>query len=119
MRWEQFFWVVYGVGSTLFVFFLFKLGNAVASNRQETVERESEQSQGSDPAGKNRVSEVIGLRPNHTNRTPVQRATRLGETDPAEAVASIEAARDFLLTTGGFQTDSGVPMQAEQGRRSS
>ncbi len=42
MSWVAFFWILYGAGSTLFVIYLFKLGNRVASNRKELVRQEIE-----------------------------------------------------------------------------
>ena len=42
MSWAAVFWILYGVGSTLFVVYLFKLGNSVASNRKELVRQEIE-----------------------------------------------------------------------------
>lgn len=42
MSWAAVFWILYGVGSTLFVVYLFKLGNSVASNRKELVQQEIE-----------------------------------------------------------------------------
>lgn len=42
MLWATVFWVLYGVGSTLFVVYLFKLGNSVASYRKELVRQEIE-----------------------------------------------------------------------------
>ena len=42
MPWVAVFWIVYGVGSTLFVICLFRLGNAVASSRKELVRQEIE-----------------------------------------------------------------------------
>lgn len=37
MSWAAAFWILYGVGSTLFVVYLFRLGNSVASNRDDLV----------------------------------------------------------------------------------
>jgi hypothetical protein len=42
MSWAALFWIVYGVGSTLFVVYLFRLGKNVASNRKELVQQEIE-----------------------------------------------------------------------------
>lgn len=40
VSWVALFWILYGVGSTVFVIYLFKLGRTVASNRRELVEQE-------------------------------------------------------------------------------
>jgi Arc/MetJ-type ribon-helix-helix transcriptional regulator len=37
MSWAAVFWILYGVGSTLFVVYLFRLGNSVVSNRDDLV----------------------------------------------------------------------------------
>ena len=42
MSWLAVFWIVYGVGSTLFVVCLFRLANTVASSRKELVRQEIE-----------------------------------------------------------------------------
>ncbi len=116
MWWEQFFWVVYGVGSTLFVFFLFKLGNTVASNPEERIKHEIERPQRPgriSPAGGRGVT---GLSPDHTGRAPVARVTGVGEANRGDAVASLDATNEFLMTTGGFQADASVRRQTGQGR---
>lgn len=52
MIWALIFWVVYGVGSTLFVVYLFKVGRSVASNEKELIRQELERirAEGADPA---------------------------------------------------------------------
>ena len=117
MWWQEFFWIVYGVGSTLFVFFLFKLGNAVANNRQEPIQQEIEQ-----PQSSNRVRAVVGRgvtgrSPDHTERVSVQRAARASEANVGEAAASVETINEIGLAPGGLHTDSGVHRQTERGRR--
>lgn len=42
MSWAVVFWVLYGVGSTLFVFYLFRVGSAVASSQNALVKQEIE-----------------------------------------------------------------------------
>lgn len=116
MWWERFFWVVYGVGSTLFVFFLFKLGNTVASNREERIKHETERPQRPGripPAG---VRGGTRLSPDHAGRAPVGRVSGVGEANRGEAVASVDATNEFLMTTGGFQADASVRRQTDQGR---
>lgn len=117
MWWQEFFWIVYGVGSTLFVFFLFKLGNAVANNRQEPIKQEIEQ-----PQSSNRVRTVVGRgvtgrSPDHAERVSVQRAARASEAKVGEAVAAVEATNEIGLATGGFHAGSGLHRQTERGRR--
>ena len=42
MSWAAVFWILYGVGSTLFVVYLFRLGNSVVSPQDEFVEEQIE-----------------------------------------------------------------------------
>lgn len=117
MWWQEFFWIVYGVGSTLFVFFLFKLGNAVANNHQESIKQDIEQ-----PQSSNRARTVVGhgvtsRSPDHSERVPDQRAARARKAKVGEAVATVEANNEIGLATGGFHNGSGFHRQTEQGRR--
>ncbi|KPK35013.1 MAG: hypothetical protein AMJ66_02385 [Betaproteobacteria bacterium SG8_40] len=117
MRWEQFFWVVYGIGSTLFVFFLFKLGNAVAGDREESIKREIARPRNPEQKQTEVAPDAASAPQGHTGRPRVGSAVAAGEAKPNIAVASVDAAKEFLLTTGGFHAESGVHGQAEQGRR--
>jgi hypothetical protein len=45
MSWAAVFWILYGVGSTLFVVYLFRLGNSVVSSRDQLVEDEFQRNQ--------------------------------------------------------------------------
>lgn len=52
MIWALMFWTVYGVGSTLFVVYLFKVGSSVASNQKQLIQQELQRmrTEGADPA---------------------------------------------------------------------
>ena len=52
MIWALIFWAVYGVGSTLFVVYLIKVGRSVASNQKELIQQELQRirTEGADPA---------------------------------------------------------------------
>lgn len=52
MIWALIFWAVYGVGSTLFVVYLFKVGRSAASNEKELIRQELARmrAEGADPA---------------------------------------------------------------------
>lgn len=52
MIWALMFWTVYGVGSTLFVVYLFKVGRSVASNQKQLIQQELQRirNEGADPA---------------------------------------------------------------------
>ncbi|UCD67802.1 MAG: hypothetical protein JSW48_13405 [Betaproteobacteria bacterium] len=52
MNWALIFWAVYGVGSILFVVYLFRVGKSVASNQKEIIQRELRRirAEGADPA---------------------------------------------------------------------
>ena len=52
MIWALIFWVVYGVGSILFVVYLFKVGTSVASNQKQLIQQELQRirAEGADPA---------------------------------------------------------------------
>ncbi len=52
MIWALIFWAVYGVGSLLFVVYLFRVGRRVASNEKQLIEQELERmrAEGADPA---------------------------------------------------------------------
>ena len=116
MWWEEFFWVVYGVGSTLFVLFLFRLGNAVASNRHESIEQQSARPRSSDRI--RAAQDVTGRPSDHTDRTTVQHVARTGEANAVEAVASVEAMHEIVAANNGFLcTDSGAHRQAVQVHR--
>ncbi len=117
MWWEQFFWVVYGIGSTLFVFFLFKLGNAVAGNREESIEREIGRSRRPVDVPAVVARNVTGRSQDRTGRASVGSVVGSGDTNTGEAFASVDPTQEFLVNTGGFHADSGVRRQADQGHR--
>ena len=52
MIWALIFWAVYGVGSVLFVIYLFKVGRSVASNQKQLIQQELQRirAEGADPA---------------------------------------------------------------------
>ena len=79
MWWAAVFWILYGVGSTLFVIYLFKLGKSVASNRRDLVEQKivrlrtagSARAEQSGPGWAG--GETAESAPDHTKRLHVQR----------------------------------------------
>ena len=95
MSWVAVFWILYGVGSTLFVVYLFKLGQTVASNRKELVQQEIERIRNegaATPTGFNKGNRRAGSaepETDHTNRLHFQRVYR-----PDEAHVSIQSEGD-------------------------
>ena len=79
MSWAALFWIVYGVGSTLFVLYLFRLGKNVGSNRKELIQQEierirTEEVKHSDTPVTNATRFVAAEKvSNHTDRMHVQR----------------------------------------------
>lgn len=79
MIWALIFWVVYGVGSILFVVYLFKVGRSVASNQKQLIQQELQRmrAEGADPAV-SFAAEVAhaasrGLVSGHSSQLQVQR----------------------------------------------
>ena len=116
MRWEQFFWIVYGIGSTLFVFFLFRLGNAVAGNREESIKREIGPPRELDQMQPATGREVTGRYQDRAGQCPAERAVGAGDANAGEAVATVSATNGFVPITEGFHAGSGMHRHADQGR---
>ena len=95
MSWVAVFWILYGVGSTLFVVYLFKLGQTVASNRKELVQQEIERIRNegaATPTGFNKVNTRAASPESgtdHTNRLHFQRVYQ-----PDEAHVAIQGEHD-------------------------
>ncbi len=116
MRWEQFFWIVYGIGSTLFVFFLFKLGNAVAGSREESVRREIGQPREPDQMPAVAGRDATGPLQERAGQSPAGRAVGVGDKNAGEAVATAIATNGIVPIAGGFHAGSGVHRHVDQGR---
>lgn len=79
MSWAAVFWIIYGVGSTLFVIYLFRMGKNVAHNRKDLIRREFESMDGghatadTDFATSLAAADTTELAPDPVSRLHVER----------------------------------------------
>jgi len=95
MSWAAAFWIVYGVGSTLFVIYLFWVGKNVASNRKELIERELKLMRGDEAPASSFVASVpAGDAESDTSRDPASRLRVQRIFQPDESHLAVQGTRN-------------------------
>ena len=119
MIWALMFWTVYGVGSTLFVVYLFKVGRSVASNQKQLIQQELQRirTEGADPAV-SFAAEVAHaasreLVSGHTSQLQVQ---RIYQPDSQHVV--VQGVRDGSTCVVNLPIGSGAGVAAVETRAS-
>ncbi|HUU71969.1 MAG TPA: hypothetical protein VMW70_05035 [Burkholderiales bacterium] len=118
MWWTAVFWIVYGVGSTLFVFYLFKLGNSVANGRKMPVEKNVKGLHGAGSDMAMETPAVAGAPLDYTRRPHVLRAQTPGVNNVTEPGLSIDTKGVTIpmlaQTSAMLQADSALHRQEEK-----
>ncbi len=113
MSWAAVFWIVYGVGSTLFVVYLFKLGSSVASNRKELVRQEIERIRRGESGGAAEGAAVsthivsAAQKPGSASRLHVERIFQ-----PNDDYVAVQGVRDGTTCVINLPIGMAVGMQA-------
>lgn len=121
MSWAAVFWILYGVGSTLFVIYLFRLGNSVVAHRDELPGEESGRPL---QAGIDDTAQLAAFGPQNLPREPGSASTARLHVErifqPNDDYVAVQGVRDgttcvINLPVGMLATDPDASMRQGQG----